>query len=206
MSKKHTAGLLALGVFALSCGGGCASMSNTAKGAGIGGLLGAGAGAAIGSLTGNAGTGAAIGAGAGALLGGVAGNDVDMQEKREGEVKLAHAQAEAAAASARPPLTITQVAEMVRDGVSDRVIIDNIRATGTTYTLTADHIRYLNSQNVSDDIIIELQRPKQRVAAGSAPPVIVQQRPVIVEEPVYIMQPQPVRYTGVMYQGGMHRR
>jgi phage tail tape-measure protein len=62
--------------------GGCETMqSNTAKGAAVGGLLGAGTGAIIGEQTGKAGAGTAIGAGLGALAGGVMGKALDNSEK-----------------------------------------------------------------------------------------------------------------------------
>ncbi len=70
---------------------GCATMSNTQKGAGIGGALGAGAGAIIGNQSGHAGEGALIGAGAGALVGALIGDHTDDQrekaEKREREIR-----------------------------------------------------------------------------------------------------------------------
>ena len=62
---------------------GCETMqSNTAKGAAVGGALGAGSGAIIGHQTGRAGEGTAIGAGLGALGGALVGHAMDQQEKK----------------------------------------------------------------------------------------------------------------------------
>ena len=71
---------------------GCSSMSNTGKGALIGGGSGAGVGAALGAIIGGgkgaaigAGIGAAVGTGAGALI----GNKMDKQQKHEEELAQA---------------------------------------------------------------------------------------------------------------------
>src|SRR5882672_3042118 len=66
--------------------GGCSTMDNTTKGAGIGGALGAGAGLAVGAATGNPKTGAAVGGLLGAGVGAAVGNDKDnqiAQQKRD---------------------------------------------------------------------------------------------------------------------------
>src|SRR5438067_9082854 len=89
----------------LACG--CSSMSNTEKGVGVGGLLGAGTGALIGHATGHTGAGALIGAGVGAVSGGLIGNAVDESEKKT-EAKIA-----AVAAASQPgPMGVTDVVQM----------------------------------------------------------------------------------------------
>lgn len=83
--------ILKISCIALICGAvlvgqtGCSSMTNTGKGALIGGGAGAGAGAGIGALIGGgkgAGIGAAIGAAVGAGAGTLIGNRMDKQQKQ----------------------------------------------------------------------------------------------------------------------------
>src|SRR4051812_38725268 len=106
---------------------GCSSMSTTEKGVVGGGAIGAGTGALIGSATGHAGTGAAIGAAVGGLSGGLIGNDIEESEKRT-KAELAAAQA-----PVRGPLGLQEIAQMAQQGISDPVIIGQIRSTRSVY-------------------------------------------------------------------------
>ena len=83
--------ILKISCIALICGAvlvgqtGCSSMTNTGKGALIGGGGGAAAGAGVGALIGGgkgAGIGAAIGAAVGAGAGALIGNRMDKQQKQ----------------------------------------------------------------------------------------------------------------------------
>jgi outer membrane lipoprotein SlyB len=160
---------LALGVVLL-LGCGCDTMSNTDKGLLGGGALGAGAGALIGSLTGHAGAGALIGGAAGAVAGGVTGAAVDHEERREARA------AAIAQAQQRPPLTVMDVVKMAQQHISDDIIINDIRQTGSVYNLTADDIIWLKGQGVSDVVVNEMLARRPGV-------VYVPARPVYVAEP-----------------------
>src|SRR5437764_14726151 len=96
---------------------GCESMSNTEKGVGLGGALGAGTGALIGKATGHTGAGALIGAGVGAVSGGLVGNAIDKSEEKTA------AMVAAANNPPRGPLGITDVAQMAQSHISDEVIV-----------------------------------------------------------------------------------
>jgi hypothetical protein len=159
---------------ALLCG--CAGMSNTDRGVLGGGALGAGAGAAIGSLTGHTGAGAAIGAVTGAVTGGLVGNAADESERRRA--------AQLAAANARPPMSLEEIATLAQQHVSDDVIISQIHTTGSAYNLTADQIVWLKQVGVSDRVVEEMQlttRFPRRVY--TAVPVY--------PDPVYVVEPPP---------------
>jgi uncharacterized protein YcfJ len=106
---------------------GCSSMNNTDKGVLAGGTIGAGTGALIGAASRHPGAGAAIGGLVGALTGGLIGHDMDRTE---------HRQQEAAAAQAARSLGLTDVIYLSQQRVSDDVIINQIRTTGSTYTLS----------------------------------------------------------------------
>lgn len=178
-------------VFAFFASTGCESMSNTAKG----GLIGGGVGTGLGAIAGG-GKGALIGGLAGTAIGGIIGNDIDQEEKREKDHRLAVAEAKAAAATAPPPpaaapLGMMDVVQMSREGMAENVIINQIRATHSTYQLSVEDLRMLQANNVSPRVIEEMQlrRPTTRVIREQ-PRVIYTSPP----PPVYVYEPYPYGY------------
>src|SRR6266851_3520434 len=154
---------------------GCSSMSNTERGVGAGGLIGAGTGALIGHATGHTGGGALIGAGVGALSGGLVGNAIDQSERKT--------EAQFAAATApgpQGPLGLTDVVQMAQSHVSDEVITSQIRSTGSAFHLSANDTIWLKQNGVSDRVIQELL-----ATASRAPAQVYETRPVYVR-PVYV--------------------
>jgi surface antigen len=175
----------------LACG--CSTMSNTEKGVGLGGLIGAGTGALVGKATGHTGTGALIGAGVGALSGGLVGNAVDKSEEKT-EAKIA-----AATAVARGPLGLTDVVNLAQNHVSDDVIISQIRSTGSVFHLSSNDIIWLKQNGVSDAVVQEMQITPNRVRrVYSSTPVYTQ--------PVYVVEPPPPVGVGVGFGYYSHRR
>ena len=181
----------------LAClsGSGCAGLSKTGQGA----LVGGGAGAGIGALAagkGKSGQGALIGAAAGTILGGLVGNDVDQQEKAAAADRLAVAQSR----PGQPALTVTDVQALVAKGLSDEIIIQQLRDTRSTFQLSSNDIDFLHTNQVSDRLIRAMQdmkpasvtrvieRPTQ-VIYREAPP-----QPIYIREtppPVYVIQQAP---------------
>jgi uncharacterized protein YcfJ len=161
---------------------GCQHASNTAKGAGVGGALGAGTGALIGSASGNAGKGAVIGGLIGAVTGGAIGNEHDQREKAEMESRVRQAEERAEAAATQ--LGIADVIQLAKEGRSDDVIINQMRTTGSTYQLSTEDIRMLSSNGVSDTVIKEMQCRR--------PGVYPRRRFVPVHGPVLVAPPPPV--------------
>jgi hypothetical protein len=186
---------LAGGVLAATVlSGGCQSMSNTEGGAVAGGALGAGIGALAGGPR-HAGLGALAGGLIGAGTGAIAGRAVDNKEKRE-----AAAQA-AAVAQAPPPLSLQDIVQMRNSGISDTVIINQIRTTGSVYHLSSQEIVWLQQQGVSEPVITEMQATAYR-------PVRQVYSAVPVTQPVYVMPappPPPAVGFGVTYVGGRWR-
>src|SRR5438270_13550784 len=133
---------------------GCSTMSSTDKGIVGGGAIGAGTGALIGSATGHTGAGAAIGTAVGALSGGLIGNEID-ENKRKTDAQIAAVQAQQV--SSRGPLALAEVAQMSQQGISDAVIISQIRSTRSVYNLSPNEITWLKQQNVSDGVVMEMQ-------------------------------------------------
>ena len=162
---------------------GCQSMNSTEKGAVAGGGIGAGTGALVGHAVGNTGAGAVIGGLAGALVGGAVGNDIDKEKEREARL-----------AAAPPPLQLTDVASMAQQHISDGIIVNQIRTTGSVYQLTADQIVWLRQQGVSEPVIAEMQATAYRL-----PRRIYTPGPVVVYEPA---PPPPVSVgVGIGFRG-----
>jgi hypothetical protein len=161
-------------------GGGCQNMSNTDAGI----LGGAGVGAVLGTIIGGAtrhpGAGAAIGAVTGAVAGGGAGALADRAEARA----EARNQAAIAAANQRPPLSLEEIQQMSARGISDDVIIGQIRTSGSVYNLTADQVTWLHDYGVHDGVIREMQ-----ATAWRTPRRIYTAAPVV--QPVYVVEPMP---------------
>src|SRR5262249_20158966 len=159
--KPHAVGgkwKLLLGGALLALGGGCQSMSNTDKGVLTGGALGTGAGALIGSATHHTGAGAVLGGVVGAIAGGLTGSAIDNSERKQ-EARTAAA---VAAASQPPPLSLEDIQKLSASGTRDDIIINQIRASGSQYRLTADQILWLQTYGVHDAVIREMQATAYR--------------------------------------------
>ena len=173
-------------LLAISWTTGCAHMTPTERGAGVGGLLGAGTGALVGSAVGKSGAGALIGAGVGALSGGLIGNEVERAEHR------AEGRAMAAAAAGAPhrwPLGMMDVVSMSQSGVSDPVIISQIRTTGSAFHLSSNDTIFLKQQGVSDAVLTEMLATANRAPRRPVVAVPVYHAPVY--QPVYVVPPPP---------------
>jgi Glycine zipper len=149
---------------------GCQTANQT-NGAVGGGIIGGALGLGVGALTRNPGAGLAIGAGTGALVGTAVGANKDIKE-----AKAAQAQQQAYIA-AHPPLSMTDVVQLANNGTSEAVIIQQMQTTNSVYNLTTADIQYLQGANVSQRVILEMQRR----TPGSV--VVVQPRPVYLYPP-----------------------
>jgi hypothetical protein len=147
-------------------------MNNTETGA----LAGTGIGAAAGALAAgprHAGLGAIVGAGIGAITGAFTGSAIDRAERRA---------AARDAALRNPPLGLEDIARLTASGLSDDVIITQIRTTGSIYLLTAEQIIWLQNSGVREPVIREMQ------ATATRPRVVYTAVPV---QPVYVAEPPP---------------
>jgi hypothetical protein len=171
MTMKKRFLCTALAPFALACG--CSSLSHTENGALAGGGLGALTGAIIGSQSGHTAGGAAIGGAVGALAGGLIGNAEDRTERK------------IEAAQARSQLGMQDVVQMAHSHISDDVIVNHIRSSGSVFQLSAQDTIWLKQNGVSDRVVGEMQattvRGPRRVYA----------------QPVYVVDPYPPPPVGV---------
>jgi hypothetical protein len=169
-NRKWRSLVLALGAAASALPGlGC---SNTGVGAGVGAVGGALVGSALAGR-GKGAQGALIGAGVGALAGGALGAAEDKSQRQ------------AAAAQQARMLTVNDVIALTGSGTPANTIIDQIRTTGSVYTLTAHDLRTLQDSGVSPAVITEMQYSGRR-AMPVGRTVIVQEPP-----PVVFVQPAP---------------
>ncbi len=164
-------------ILAVLLGNGCRSPYRADRGALFGGLLGAGAGAIVGDAMGNAGAGAAIGAGVGAISGAVIGSELDQIEA-ENRAAIAQQWGREVDAGA---VTLVNVIEMTRAGVSDELIVNHVDIHGVASPLQSSDLIYLKQEGVSDRVIRAMQTPPKRqpqqvvVRQAAPPPVIVQE-------------------------------
>jgi uncharacterized protein YcfJ len=122
----------------------------TATGALAGGALGAGTGAIIGSQGGHAGEGALIGGAIGLLTGGIIGRSMDQQQH---ETLARESPQTVQRIEQGQPLGLADIKALARAGVSDDVIVSQIRNSRVVYRLTTAEIIDLNDAGVSNRVI-----------------------------------------------------
>ena len=117
--------------------------------AGTGALVGGGGGALIGGLAGG-GTGALIGGAVGAVGGAIIGWTLDEHDRAVMEQKSPNTLRRI---DNGEQLSVQDVKNMSRNGLKDDTIINQIKATNSTYRLTADQIIDLKKSGVSQRVI-----------------------------------------------------
>ncbi|MCX7887016.1 MAG: glycine zipper domain-containing protein [Verrucomicrobiae bacterium] len=122
----------------------------TATGTLAGAVLGAGTGALIGSLTGREAMGAAVGGALGAVTGGLIGHAMDSQQR---ETLARQSPQTLQRIEQGQPLGLADIKAMSKAGVSDEVIISQIRNSRTVYRLTTAEIIDLKESGVSQKVI-----------------------------------------------------
>jgi hypothetical protein len=155
--------------------------NRTGTGALIGGAIGATAGGLIGSTSrhdsgANAAAGALIGGAIGALTGGSIGHSMDQEAAARLRVQAPQTYQRL---DQGQPLGTADVRALARAGVSDDVIISQIRSSRTVYRLSAAEIIELHDAGVSQKVI-EYMINTPGMSGASAPP---SQSAVVVAEP-----------------------
>ena len=172
--KKPVVFLLAasLTVLLTGCQNPDGTQNYTGTGALIGGFMGALTGAAVGGDE-HGGQDALIGAAVGALTGGLVGNSMD----REQAARLrAEAPQTYEKVSQCQPLTIADVKALAKAGISQDIIINQIKSSHTIFHLTSRQIISLRDAGVPDHVINYMINTPSLVANAS-PSVVVQQAP-----------------------------
>ena len=171
------------------------TQNNTGSGALLGGAFGALTGAAIGGRN-HGGQDALIGAAAGALAGGLIGNSMD----REHEARLkAQAPQTYAKVDQGQPLSLADVKALAKAGISEDVIISQIKSSRTVFHLSAADIIELRDTGVSDKVVnYMINTPSTVGEAAPAGSVVVQQAPPPPPVETIVVAPGP----GYVWVGG----
>ena len=164
----------------------------TANGALFGGALGAGAGALIGNASGHhTAEGAAIGGAVGLLTGALVGNAMDQQHR---EALRAQAPQTLVRVEQGQALATADVKALARSGVSDEIILSQIRNSRSVYRLSTAEIIELKDAGVSSriiDFMINTASSVSDVPAPSAGTAVMQAPPQIVYQEVIYPAPGP---------------
>ena len=188
------AGLVATGLTATGCSTPGGAPNNTGTDALAGGAIGAGAGALLGAVTRQPLAGAAIGGIVGAGTGAAIGSNQDRQQAYQANQQAtATAIAQAQATAQARLLVPEQVVQMTKSGLSEDIIVNQIRTQGCVQ-LDQPNLVYLQQSGVSSRVIGEMQA----VAARPTPPVVITSAtPGAVWDPVagvYVVRPYGYGY------------
>ena len=157
----------------------------TATGALIGGGFGAAAGALLGGRHG--GEGALIGGALGAATGALVGHSMD--EEARARLRTQAPQTLVRVEQGQP-LGVADIKAMSKAGVSDEVIISQIRATHTNYKLSAADIVDLHNCGVSEKVI-DFMINTASASAAQPTEVVVQQAPPAPPVETVVVAPGP---------------
>lgn len=159
-----------------------------------GALAGGATGAVIGSMTRNSGAGAAVGAAVGTIVGGLIGHGLDQEQE-------ARLQAQAPQTLVRveqgQPLSEMDVRALSQAGISDELIISQIRNSRTVYRLTTADIIILKNAGVSERVIDYMINTPSQVESAYVGGVVGPTPPAPLPETIYV-SPGP----GYLWVGG----
>ncbi len=142
---KDISYLVVLTVFLLGVTGCAENKTRIGEGAGIGGILGAAAGGIIGHQSGHGWEGALIGGAAGATGGAVVGSQIEKPQSAQQVARV------------NEQVTMENIVNWTKQGMSGDEIISKIKAANASYVLTTDDIDYLRKQGVSQRVIEAMQ-------------------------------------------------
>ncbi len=172
---------------------GCQYPNGEPNNTGSGALIGAGTGALIGGANGRGGGGALVGAAIGAIAGTIIGGSIDEEQR---ERLRAQAPQTYVRVEQGQPLATADVKALAQAGVSDDIIIAQIKNSHTIYHLSAADIIDLHNAGVSDKVVDVMINTANSSAAASA--TIVETAPPPLQTDVYVAAPGP----GYVWVGG----
>ena len=187
-TMKRYGYLLVVAVVGISIAG-CMSPQGRPDYTASGALAGGATGAVIGSVAGR-GPGALVGGAVGAVVGGLIGHGMDQTQ----EAQLREQAPQTMQRVERgQPLTVMDVKALVKAGISDDLVISQIRNSRTVYHLTTADIIDLKNVGVSERVIdfminTPTQIPSAEVGgvAGSLPPAPPAEQIVVAPGPDYV--------------------
>ena len=144
-----------------------------------GALAGGATGAIIGGLSDHPGVGAL----AGAVVGGIIGHGMDQEQE---EQLRAQAPQTMQHIEQGQPLTVSDVEALSRAGISDDLIISQIRNSRTVYYLNAQEIIALKNAGVSEKVINFMINTPSQVGSEQVAGVVGPPPPAPLNEPVAV--------------------
>ena len=193
--KRHALILSVAGLATMLSG--CVNTDGTQNSTGTGALIGAGSGAFLGAIAGgprNGGAGALIGAAAGALAGGLIGNSMDREQEARLKAQSPQTYDRAVQGS---PLSLADVKALAKAGISEDVIVNQIKSSRTIFRLSAADIIDLRDCGVSDKVVNYLINTPTTVSEGQ-PAAAVEQAPPPAPMETIVVAPRP----GYVWVGG----
>ena len=145
--KQHMSWIV-LASFLMFVAGCAENQTRIGEGAGIGAGLGALAGGIIGHQTHDTTAGILIGGAVGAAGGAAVGAQIPKEHQAVGVNQPVN------------QVTMQQVIDWTRQGLSSDDIISRIRTTNSTYALTGEDVSYLRRQGVSQRVVEIMQQAK----------------------------------------------
>lgn len=209
--KRSASMLVVVGVLGISLTG-CMTPQGRPDYTASGALAGGATGAIVGSLSRHPRSGALVGGAMGAMIGGLIGHGMDQEQQ-------ARLRAQSPQTLQRveqgQPLLATDVEALAKAGISDDLIISQIRNSRTIYHLTTEDIIALKKAGVSDKVIDFMintpsQIPSAQVAGevGPEPPPQPPQQVIVAPGPDYIWVPGAWVWFGshwIWHEGYWHR-
>jgi len=179
---KKSIVLMAVTVAGLSLTG-CYSPQGRPDYTASGALAGGATGAIIGSMTRNPGAGAAVGTAVGAVVGGLIGHGMDQEQ----EARLrAQAPQTLVRVEQGQPLSETDVQALSRAGISDELIISQIRNSRTVYHLSTSDIIRLKNSGVSETVIDFMINTQTQADPAYVGGEVGATPPAPLPEPIYV--------------------
>jgi hypothetical protein len=173
----------------------------TAGGALAGGAIGAGSGAIIGSTSGHAGEGALIGGAIGAVTGGLIGHSMDQAQRESLERQSPQTLQRVEQGQ---PLGLADIKALAKAGVSEEVIISQIRNSGTVYHMNTAEIIDLKDAGVTEKVIdFMINTPNANFSSAPPPPTEYQEAVVVPQPPPPpLVEVMPPPRPGYVWIGG----
>ncbi len=162
---------------------GCTTLQGRPDYTASGALAGGATGAIIGGLSDHSGVGAL----AGAVVGGIIGHGMDQAQ--EEQLRSQSPQTMANVEQGKP-LSVSDVEALSRAGISDNLIISQIRNSRTVYYLNAQEIIALKNAGVSETVINFMINTRSQVGSEQVAGVIGPPPPAPLQEPI-IAPPGP---------------
>lgn len=175
-------------IFLAGCQNPDGTQNNTGSGALIGGALGAITGAAIGGNNHNTGGGAAIGAAAGMIVGGLIGNSVDQDQR---DRLRAQAPQTYTRVEQGMPLSIADVKSLAKAGISEDVIISQIKTSRTVFRLSAADIIDLRDSGVPNRVIDCMINTASNASTATTTTEVIQYAPPPPPQQTVVVSPGP---------------